>query len=102
MVAALDAISRALVQTVNGPENLVRAVAEAARAHLDADWVLLALADGALPEASAAPPHPGSAGYAYAFEGLSGAADPGPHLPDAVLNRLNDILRGRLAKFRFR
>ena len=37
---------------------------------------------------------------AYAFEGLSGATDPGPHLPDAVLNRLNDILRGQLAQFR--
>jgi signal transduction histidine kinase len=41
-----------------------------------------------------------SAGVAYAFEGLSGATDPGPHLPDAVLNRLNDILRGQLAQFR--
>jgi len=39
-------------------------------------------------------------GYAYAFEGLSGARDPGPHLPDEVLNRLNDVLRGRLAQFR--
>ena len=26
--------------------------------------------------------------------------DPGPHLPDVVLNRLNDILRGQLAQFR--
>jgi hypothetical protein len=51
VVAALDAISRALVQTVHGPENLVRAVADAARTHLNAEWVLLALADGALPEA---------------------------------------------------
>ena len=51
VVAALDAISRALVQTTHGPEPLVRAVAEAARTHLGADWVLLALADGALPQA---------------------------------------------------
>ena len=29
-----------------------------------------------------------------------GQPDPGSHLPDAVLNRLNDILRGQLAKFR--
>ena len=50
VIAALDAISRALVQTVNGPEKLVRAAAEAARVHLGAEWVLLALADGALPE----------------------------------------------------
>ncbi|ANW67367.1 MadS family sensor histidine kinase [Mycolicibacterium tokaiense] len=100
VVAALDTISRALVQTVHGSENLVRAVAEAARVHLDAEWVVLALADGALPDA-----HPrhlilDSAGRAYAFEGLRDAHDPGPHLPDAVLNRLNDILRGQLAQFR--
>lgn len=100
VLAALDTISRALVQTIEGPENLVRAVAEAARAHLEADWVLLALADGALPEASVRHLILDSAGAAYAFEGLSGARDPGPSLPDAVLNRLNDILRGQLADFR--
>ncbi len=64
-VTALDTISRALVRTTEGPENLV-----------DSDGVV------------------------YAFEGLSEARDPGPHLPDAVLNRLNDILRGQLAQFR--
>ena len=100
VVAALDAISRALVQTVHGPENLVRAVAEAARTHLNAEWVLLALADGALPEARPRHLILDADGTAYAFEGLSGARDPGPHLPDAVLNRLNDILRGQLAQFR--
>ncbi|MCV7225893.1 MadS family sensor histidine kinase [Mycolicibacterium komossense] len=100
VVAALDTISRALVQTTEGPENLVRAVAEAARAHLDADWVLLALADGALPEASPRHLILDSAGAPYAFEGLSGARDPGPHLPGVVLNRLNDILRGQLGQFR--
>lgn len=99
-VTALDTISRALVRTTEGPENLVRAVAEAARAHLDADWVLLALADGALPEASVRHLIIDSGGVVYAFEGLSEARDPGPHLPDAVLNRLNDILRGQLAQFR--
>ncbi len=100
VVTALATISRALVQTTEGPENLVRAVAEAARAHLDADWVLLALADGALPEASVRHLIVDSAGVVYAFEGLSDAQDPGPYLPDAVLNRLNDILRGQLAQFR--
>jgi len=100
VVAAFDTISRALVQTIEGPENLVRAVAEAARTHLDAEWVLIALADGALPEASPRHLILDSAGIAYAFEGLSGAVDPGPHLPDVVLNRLNDILRGQLAQFR--
>ena len=100
VVAAFDTISRALVQTVEGPESLVRAVAEAARTHLDAEWILLALADGALPEASPRHLILDSAGVVYAFEGISGAMDPGPHLPDAVLNRLNDILRGQLAQFR--
>ena len=99
-VTALDTISRALVRTTEGPENLVRAVAEAARTHLDAEWVLLALADGALPEASVRHLIVDSDGVVYAFEGLSEARDPGPHLPDAVLNRLNDILRGQLAQFR--
>jgi signal transduction histidine kinase len=100
VIAALDAISRALVQTVNGPENLVRAAAEAARVHLGAEWVLLALADGALPEARPRHLILDAEGYPYSFEGLSGAKDPVPHLPDAVLNRLNDILRGQLAQFR--
>ncbi|BDX29929.1 histidine kinase [Mycobacterium antarcticum] len=100
VVAAFDTISRALVQTVEGPENLVRAVAEAARTHLDAEWVLLALADGALPEASPRHLILDSAGNVYAFEGLTGARDPGTDLPDVVLNRLNDILRGQLAQFR--
>ncbi|GFM23723.1 signal transduction histidine kinase [Mycobacterium sp. PO2] len=99
-MTALDTISRALVRTTEGPENLVRAVAEAARAHLEAEWVLLALADGALPEASVRHLIVDSDGVVYAFEGLSEARDPGPHLPDAVLNRLNDILRGQLAQFR--
>ncbi|BBX84006.1 hypothetical protein MAUB_18790 [Mycolicibacterium aubagnense] len=100
VVAALEAISRALVQTVNGPENLVRAVAEAARTHLGAEWVLLALADGALPEARPRHLILDADGHAYSFEGLSGTKHPVPHLPDAVLNRLNDVLRGRLAQFR--
>ena len=100
VVAALEAISRALVQTTHGPEPLVRAVAEAARTHLGADWVLLALADGALPEARPRHLILDAEGVAYSFEGLAGARDPGPHLPDAVLNRLNDILRGQLAQFR--
>lgn len=100
VIAALDAISRALVQTVNGPEKLVRAAAEAARVHLGAEWVLLALADGALPEARPRHLILDSEGHPYSFEDHSGAPYPVPHLPDAVLNRLNDILRGQLAQFR--
>jgi signal transduction histidine kinase len=100
VISALDAISRALVQTVHGPEPLVRAVAEAARTNLGADWVLLALADGALPEARPRHLILDAEGTAYSFEGLAGARDPGSYLPDAVLNRLNDILRGQLGQFR--
>ena len=100
VIAALDAISRALVQTVNGPEKLVRAAAEAARVHLGAEWVLLALADGALPEARPRHLILDSEGHPYSFEDHSGATYPVPYLPDAVLNRLNDILRGQLAQFR--
>lgn len=100
VVAALDAISSALVQTTHGPEPLVRAVAEAARTHLGADWVLLALADGALPEARPRHLILDAHGVAYSFEGMAGARDPGSHLPDEVLNRLNDVLRGQLAQFR--
>ncbi len=100
VIAALDTISRALVQTVNGPEKLVRAAADAARVHLGAEWVLLALADGALPEARPRHLILDADGNAYSFEGLSGAKHPVPHLPDAVLNRLNDVLRGQLAQFR--
>ncbi|MGB6049278.1 MAG: sensor histidine kinase, partial [Rhodococcus sp. (in: high G+C Gram-positive bacteria)] len=36
VVHALELISRALVRTVDGPETLICAVAEAARAHLSA------------------------------------------------------------------
>ena len=51
VVHALELISRALVRTVEGPETLVCAAAEATRAHLNARWVVFALADGALPDA---------------------------------------------------
>ncbi|MEJ2867351.1 histidine kinase [Actinomycetospora sp. OC33-EN08] len=52
VIHALDRISRALVRTTEGPGTLVRSVAEAASEHLTAHWVVFALADGALPEAS--------------------------------------------------
>ena len=47
-VQALDEISRALVRAAEGPRALVEAVVTAAVEHLEADWVLLATADGAL------------------------------------------------------
>lgn len=47
-VVALDRTSRALVRTADGPRALVEAVVRAAAEHVDARWLLLALADGAL------------------------------------------------------
>ncbi|WP_235875188.1 MadS family sensor histidine kinase [Saccharopolyspora aridisoli] len=47
-VQALDRISRALVRTVEGPRTLVEAVVRAAAEHLQADRLLLGIADGAL------------------------------------------------------
>lgn len=47
-VRAMDSISRALVRTVEGPRALLEEVARAAAHHLDAEWTILALADGRL------------------------------------------------------
>ncbi|WP_245559913.1 histidine kinase, partial [Nocardia asiatica] len=47
-VRALDRISRALVRTAEGPRGLVEAVLQAAADHLQADWLLVTLSDGAL------------------------------------------------------
>lgn len=94
VVHALDAISRALVRTVEGPEALVLAVAEAARQHLNAQWVLFALADGELSEAQPRHLVVDVDGNPYAFEGLRGGSPPPDDVPPVVINRLNDILRG--------
>ncbi|MBF6441775.1 sensor histidine kinase [Nocardia farcinica] len=51
-VRALDRISRALVRTAEGPRGLVEAVLRAAADHLQADWLLVAVSDGALRAAS--------------------------------------------------
>jgi len=47
-VQALDGISRALVRTAEGPRALVETVVRTAADHLQARWLLLAVADGAL------------------------------------------------------
>lgn len=51
VVQELDGISRALVRTAAGPRTLVEWVVRTATAHLRADWLLFALADGVLPAA---------------------------------------------------
>jgi len=48
-VTAMDSISRALVRTVEGPRTLIDEVLRAAAVHLQASWMVIALADGALP-----------------------------------------------------
>lgn len=50
-VRSLDQISVALVRTVEGPRALLTAVLHAAAEHLQARWVVLAVADDALPDA---------------------------------------------------
>lgn len=50
-VRSLDQISLALVRTVEGPRALLTAVLHAAAEHLQANWVVLAVADHALPGA---------------------------------------------------
>jgi signal transduction histidine kinase len=47
-VVALDRVSCALVRTADGPRAIVEAVVRAAAEHVNARWLLLALADGAL------------------------------------------------------
>ncbi|PXW29897.1 UNVERIFIED_CONTAM: signal transduction histidine kinase [Williamsia faeni] len=96
VVGALERISRALVQTAAGPEALVIAVVDAAREHLGAEWVLFALTDGRLERTGPRHLMMDAAGVVYAFEGVDAAIEPGG-LPDVVLNRLNDILRGQVA-----
>lgn len=49
---ALERISAALVRTTEGSEALVRAVADAVADHLSADWVILGLIEGELPDAA--------------------------------------------------
>jgi signal transduction histidine kinase len=86
VIHALDRISRALVRTTEGTGTLVRAVADAAADHLTADWVVFALADGALPEA--APRHLvlGPAGEEVAGDD--------PDLPPWVAAHLRDVRSG--------
>jgi signal transduction histidine kinase len=51
-VRTLDAISRALLRTAEGPRTVVEEAVRAAAAHLRADWMVLALADGALSDSN--------------------------------------------------
>lgn len=97
VVGALDRISRALVQTAEGPETLVLSVVRAVAEHLEAEWVVFALCDGELERTGPRHLMMGADGTIYAFEGVEMASPPN-QLPDEVLNRLNDILRHQLGE----
>ena len=97
VMEALDRISRALVQTAEGPETLVLSVVRAVQEHLDAEWVVFALCDGELDRTGPRHLMMGADGTTYAFEGVHVARTPS-HLPDEVLNRLNDILRNQMSQ----
>ncbi|WP_072803349.1 MadS family sensor histidine kinase [Rhodococcoides yunnanense] len=86
VVHALELISRALVRTVDGPETLICAVAEAARAHLSAQWVVFALADGALPDAGPRRLVLGPDATPFLVDNVEG-----PPLPDDVVECLESI-----------
>jgi signal transduction histidine kinase len=89
VVHALDLISRALVRTVEGPETLVCAVAEAARAHLAARWVVFALTDGALHDSGPRRLVLGPDAIPFLVDDVTG-----PPLPDEVLECLETIRTG--------
>ncbi len=86
VVHALELISRALVRTVDGPETLICAVAEAARAHLSAQWVVFALADGALGDAGPRRLVLGPDATPFLVDNVEG-----PPLPEAVVECLESI-----------
>ncbi|MDF0530829.1 histidine kinase [Tsukamurella sp. 8F] len=88
---ALELISRALVATVDGPETLVCAVAEAARVHLDARWVVFGLTDGRLMDAGLRRLVLGPDGIPFLVHEVEG-----PPLPDDVLRCL-DVIRDPVA-----
>ena len=91
VVHALELISRALVRTVDGPETLICAVAEAARAHLSAQWVVFALADGALPDAGPRRLVLGPDATPFLVGDVVG-----PPLPDDVVDCLESIRLARI------
>src|SRR6478752_6422855 len=85
-VRAMDSISRALVRTVEGPRGLLEEVARAASDHRDAEWTLLALADGHL--AGARPRF-----IAIAANGVAYIDEVG--LPAYVAAELGDVRSGQ-------
>lgn len=85
-VRAMDTISRALVRTHEGPRGLLEEVVRAAAAHLEADWTILALADGHL---IGARPR-----FLVLAKGEAAPIDDAELLPDPVRRELGAIRAG--------
>lgn len=88
LLHALDLIAGALVRTVDGPETLVCSAAQAAREHLQADWVVFALTDGHLPEAGPRRLVLGPDGIPYLVDRVTGP--PLPYEVTECLERIRD------------
>ncbi len=85
VIHALERISAALVRTMEGSEALVRAVVEATADHLSAEWVVFALVDGELVDAT--PRH--------LVRGPTGAESPDrTGLPARVAEHLDAVASG--------
>lgn len=84
-VHAMDGISRAMVRTAEGPRALIEEVVRAAGLHLHADWVLLALADNALPD---------SRPRFLALDGAGTVHDTGAALPERLCHELAALRSG--------
>ncbi|MCH1865851.1 sensor histidine kinase [Nocardioides sp. CFH 31398] len=91
-VRAMDSISRALVRTHEGPRGLLEEVVRAAAEHLEADWTMLAVADGHLP--GARPRFLALAGYDGGPDGAGEFADDDAALPDAVRAEVSAVRAG--------
>jgi signal transduction histidine kinase len=81
-VRSLDQISLALVRTVEGPRALLTAVLYAAAEHLQAHWLVLAVADNALP---------GARPRFLAVDGEGTLVDREPDLPEQVQDSLHRL-----------
>ncbi len=92
-VRAMDAISRALVRTVEGPRGLLEQVTRAAAEHLEASWTLLALSDGHLPGA-----RPRFLAVDRGGDGAGVVVDDEQELPPEVRRELGAIRAGHATR----
>jgi len=86
-VTAMDSISRALVRTAEGPRPLIEEVGRVAAEHLQASWMVIALADGALTDARP---------RFLVVDPDGTLLDRADDLPEATRRELADVRAGRL------